>query len=72
GAAFDGDGRILVPQRSLHFPLVYTASGQRLLAAMAGRDLATRGFADASRFIPAADALFVVDAEIRGLWKIER
>jgi len=72
GAAFDGDGRILVPQRSLHFPLVYAVSGERQLAATAARDLATRGFADASRFVPAADALFVVDAEIRGLWKVER
>ena len=72
GAAFDADGRILVPQRSLHFPLVYTASGERLLARTSKLDLSSRRFANASRFIAAKDALYVVDAEARCLWKVER
>lgn len=72
GTAFDTDGRILAPQRALHYPLTYTASGGRLLAATAGRDLSSRRFADASRFVSAKDALFVVDAESRCLWKVER
>ena len=72
GTTFDGNGRILAPQRSLHFPLVYTVSGERLLAATPGRDLSSRRFADASRFVAAKDALYVVDAESRRLWKVER
>lgn len=72
GAAFDGESRILIPDRSVPAPLVYTLDGRRMLAAEAAADLGTRGFGAITAFDSRPEALYVLDQHRNTVWRIAR
>ena len=71
GVAFDGQGRILVPDAEARTTLVYGLDGRRLMAAVPERDLDTRGFGTVLRYQATADRLYVLD-DGRRLWVMAR
>jgi hypothetical protein len=66
--AFDGNERLLI--RSGPVPLVYSTTGERLLAATPTRDLGTKGLGDIRRFIVSEDSVYAL-AQGR-IWRIAR
>ncbi len=71
-SAVDDQGRILVPDRSTHAPLVYSLNGERMLAVSPERDLSTRAFVQLAAFQPTSDRLYALDRGARRLWVVSR
>lgn len=71
GMTFDGPDRIVAPDPPASQPLVYSTSGERLLAADPARDLSGRGFGNVLRVQATADWLYVLDDGHR-VWRVAR
>jgi hypothetical protein len=68
GSAFDGPERILI--RSGPVPLVYSAAGERLLAATPARDLGMKGLGEIRRFVVSEDFVYALSYD--RIWRIAR
>ena len=69
---FDGEDRIMFPQQGRRLSLVYTASGDRVLAPTPDGALGSNGIGAATALASTRDALFVVDSGQRRLYRVAR
>jgi len=61
GFTFDGPDRIVIPDQTTTTPLVYTITGEHLIATDPARSLSNRGFSEVSRIVASRDHLYVLD-----------
>lgn len=69
---FDGKDRLVFPHHVHRVPLIYTASGERVLAAAPEGDLDAKGFGATTAFASTPEALFVVDRYQKRLYRVAR